>query len=200
VAEVRSVRGNHDDYLSLRRASFALTRRPIAPSFGPGWRLLQVEGVMRVLVVVSAALATLGLAAFGIFAAQKAAESGGSILAVQSAPTPPAPGVSAMSSQVAQAPVATIAAPAPLAAPAPAIAPPPAVPTAPAARVAQNTPGAAMAGATETGSGASGAIPPCDKPGGMGLERVVEIDTTAVPPSAWSISSNTISCASTKSC
>jgi peptidoglycan/xylan/chitin deacetylase (PgdA/CDA1 family) len=38
-----------------------------------------------------------------------------------------------------------------------------------------------MASAPETGSGASGAIQPCDKPGGMGLSRVVEIDTTGGP-------------------
>ena len=38
-----------------------------------------------------------------------------------------------------------------------------------------------MANANETGSGAAGAIPPCDKAGGMGLERVVEIDTTGGP-------------------
>jgi peptidoglycan/xylan/chitin deacetylase (PgdA/CDA1 family) len=38
-----------------------------------------------------------------------------------------------------------------------------------------------MANAAETGSGAPGAIPACDKPGGMGLERVVEIDTAGGP-------------------
>jgi peptidoglycan/xylan/chitin deacetylase (PgdA/CDA1 family) len=127
---------------------------------------------MRVLVVVSAALATLGLAAFGIFAAQKATEPGGSILAVLNSPATPAPAASAASGQVTQAPagapVATIGTPAPLA-----------VPATP-AKVAQNTPGSSTASATEGGSGA-GAIPPCDKPGGMGLERVVEIDTTGGP-------------------
>ncbi len=128
---------------------------------------------MRVLVVVTAALATLGLAAFGIFAAQKAAEPGGTILAVQkSAPAAPAPTVPGSFSQVAQAPIATPDAPD--------AAPPPAVPAA-SARVAQNTPGGATASATETGSGTPGAIPPCDKPGGMGLERVVEIDTAGGP-------------------
>jgi peptidoglycan/xylan/chitin deacetylase (PgdA/CDA1 family) len=125
---------------------------------------------MRVLVVVSAALATLGLAAFGIFAAQKATEPGGTILAAQSTSPAPAPAAPALSSQVSQAPVA--GAQAPIAAPAPAIAP---------ARVAQNAPGGAMANATETGSGPASAIPACDKPGGMGLERVVEIDTTGGP-------------------
>jgi peptidoglycan/xylan/chitin deacetylase (PgdA/CDA1 family) len=137
---------------------------------------------MRVLVVVSAAVATLGLAAFGIFAAQKAAEPGGSILAVQRTPGAPTPTASAISSQVAQSPVAAPATP--IAAPAPAslpgMAPPPAVPAAP-TRVAQNSPGAATASATETGSGAPGAIPQCDKPGGMGLARVVEIDTSGGP-------------------
>jgi peptidoglycan/xylan/chitin deacetylase (PgdA/CDA1 family) len=139
---------------------------------------------MRVLVVVSAALATLGLAAFGIFAAQKAAEPGGTILAVQSAPAAPAPAGSAHSSQVAQtlvgAPEAPTGTTVPLA-PTPAMAPPPPALPAAATRVAQNAPDAAMARATETGAGAAGAIPPCDKPGGMGLERVVEIDATGGP-------------------
>jgi peptidoglycan/xylan/chitin deacetylase (PgdA/CDA1 family) len=127
---------------------------------------------MRVLVVVSAALATLGLAAFGIFAAQKATETDGTILAVQSAPAAPASAAPVSSGQVAHAPVATLDAPAASA--------PPAVPAAP-TRVAQNAPNGATAGATQAGSSAAGAIPAGDKPGGMGLERVVEIDTTGGP-------------------
>jgi len=136
---------------------------------------------MRVLVVVSAAVATLGLAAFGIFAAQKAAEPGGTILAVLSSPSAPAPAASAIPNQVAQSPAPTVpeAAIAPPAS-VPAVAPPPAVPAVP-TRVAQNSPSAAMASAPETGSGAPGSIQPCDKPGGMGLSRIVEIDTTGGP-------------------
>jgi peptidoglycan/xylan/chitin deacetylase (PgdA/CDA1 family) len=141
---------------------------------------------MRVLVVVTAALATLGLAAFGIFAAQK--EPGSAILAVQrviSTTAAPAPAASepAVTSRVAQAPaaapVATIAssAQAPVLAPAPA----PAQPTrvAQSAPPDQNTPSAAMASAGQTG--ASTSLPTCDKPGALGIERVVEIDTTGGP-------------------
>jgi peptidoglycan/xylan/chitin deacetylase (PgdA/CDA1 family) len=136
---------------------------------------------MRVLVVVTAALATLGLAAFGIFAAQKATEPGGTILAVQSAPavsTPTTPRV-APSNPVAEAPIATPAAPIAT----PSSMPTPAAPAAPSApnRLAQNTPDTAMASPNQTGSGTTSPLPACDKPGGMGLERVVEIDTTGGP-------------------
>ena len=37
------------------------------------------------------------------------------------------------------------------------------------------------------------AIPPCDKPDGLGLSRIVQIDTTGGPNSAPSISKGTIS-------
>jgi peptidoglycan/xylan/chitin deacetylase (PgdA/CDA1 family) len=141
---------------------------------------------MRVLVVVTAALATLGLAAFGIFAAQK--EPGSAILAVQrvisttAAPAPPAsePAVTRRVAQApAAAPVATIASPAQ--APVLASAPAPAQPTriAQSAPPDQNTPSAAMASAGQTG--ASTSLPTCDKPGALGIERVVEIDTTGGP-------------------
>jgi peptidoglycan/xylan/chitin deacetylase (PgdA/CDA1 family) len=43
----------------------------------------------------------------------------------------------------------------------------------------QNTPSAAMASAGQTG--ASTSLPTCDKPGALGIERVVEIDTTGGP-------------------
>jgi peptidoglycan/xylan/chitin deacetylase (PgdA/CDA1 family) len=136
---------------------------------------------MRVLVVVSAAVATLGLAAFGIFAAQKAAEPGGTILAVLNAPVGSTPANPVSPSQGAQAQVAAPQAPVVTSTPSPApSAPAPlSVPPAP-ARLAQNAP-PAMASANEAGAGATSAIPPCDKPGGMGLERVVEIDTTGGP-------------------
>jgi peptidoglycan/xylan/chitin deacetylase (PgdA/CDA1 family) len=142
---------------------------------------------MRVLVVVTAALATLGLAAFGIFAAQNAPDAGSAILAVQrvfapsatTASAPPAPEPTAPS-QVAQAPVTTVAAPAAL--PAPASTPTAAQSTrmAQSAPPDQNTPSAAMASAGQSSSNAA-ALPTCDKPGALGIERVVEIDTTAGP-------------------
>jgi peptidoglycan/xylan/chitin deacetylase (PgdA/CDA1 family) len=153
---------------------------------------------MRVLVVVSAALATLGLAAFGIFAAQNAPEAGSTILAVQhvfasstaAAPTAAAP-EPAVTSQIAQpvarvpvaAPAAPVTAPAPLPVLAPSPAPPAAATAAQPTRMAQSAPpdlSAAMAGAGQTGSNAA-VIPTCDKAGALGIERVVEIDTTGGP-------------------
>jgi peptidoglycan/xylan/chitin deacetylase (PgdA/CDA1 family) len=135
---------------------------------------------MRVLVVVTATLATLGLAAFGIFAAQKAAEPGSSILAVQRAPATPAaaapttPGP-VVPIQVAQAPMTTatpIATPMPL----PVLAPPPAPATTAAqpTRLAQSAP-------PDQNAAAPTSIPACDKPNALGLERVVEIDTAGGP-------------------
>jgi peptidoglycan/xylan/chitin deacetylase (PgdA/CDA1 family) len=56
-------------------------------------------------------------------------------------------------------------------------------------RLAQNTatpnppaaPGASLASATQKGSGPGTSLPACDKPGAMGLARVVEIDTAGGP-------------------
>jgi peptidoglycan/xylan/chitin deacetylase (PgdA/CDA1 family) len=149
---------------------------------------------MRVLVVVGATLATLGLAAFGIFAAQNAPEAGSAILAVQhvfatsavTTPTPAAPEAATtgqVSQSVAQAaPVAAPAAPITTQLPAVAPSPPPAPTEAPAPpiRMAQSAPpDAAMASAGLTG--ASTSLPTCDKSGALGVERVVEIDTTGGP-------------------
>jgi peptidoglycan/xylan/chitin deacetylase (PgdA/CDA1 family) len=130
------------------------------------------EGAMRVVLIVFAALMTLGLAAFGVVAAQRAAGPDSLIaLAVRvispgpsnTAAAPAAQPVAAQAArptspvvQVAQTtpPVAQNTTPAPIAAPAPA-----AVPTPPAAK----------------------AIPACDNPDAIGLSRVVEIDTTGGP-------------------
>jgi peptidoglycan/xylan/chitin deacetylase (PgdA/CDA1 family) len=138
---------------------------------------------MRVLFVVTATLATLGLAAFGIFAAQKAAEPGSSILAVQRAPatpaaaTPATPGP-AVPTQVAQAPIASPAAPTATPAPLPVLAPSPT--PAPATTAAQPT-RMAQSAPPDQNAPAPTSIPACDKPGALGLERVVEIDTTGGP-------------------
>ena len=144
---------------------------------------------MRVLVVVTATLATLGLAAFGIFAAQNAPEGNSAILAVQrvfttspaTAPTTPEPVATKQVAQpVPQAPVTTVAAPAATQLPPPS--PAPAATAAPPTRVAQGAPpdqSAAAASAEQAGSPTS--IPACDKPGALGIERVVEIDTTSGP-------------------
>jgi peptidoglycan/xylan/chitin deacetylase (PgdA/CDA1 family) len=144
-----------------------------------------VEDAMRVVVIVFAALMTLGLAAFGVVAAQRAAGPDSLIaLAVHvispgptNNPAPasqpvaaPAPRPTTPVVQVAQgAPEPTPASPAriaqnataapmqaPAAAAAPAAAP---VPTPPAAK----------------------AIPACNNPDAIGLSRVVEIDTTGGP-------------------
>jgi peptidoglycan/xylan/chitin deacetylase (PgdA/CDA1 family) len=150
---------------------------------------------MRFVIIVIAALMSLGLAAFGVVSAQRASApataTGDAVapntrLASLTQKTPILP-VRAPVSQIAQASgsetpgLATPSAPmAPMRmaqttptqngpAPAAAAASPPA-PNAPAA----NKP-AMAAGPPPTN------IPACDKPGGMGLSRVVEIDTTGGP-------------------
>jgi peptidoglycan/xylan/chitin deacetylase (PgdA/CDA1 family) len=148
------------------------------------------EDAMRLFVIVVAGLLSLGLAAFGVVSAQKAAAP------VASAPSkvrvaslaehlPPLP-VRAPVTQIAQAktaeaaaaaviPPATAAQPA-AAAPAQALQPAPAVAAAP-------KPNTNMAAATPTAGTQppTNGIPACDKPGGMGLARIVEIDTTGGP-------------------
>lgn len=119
---------------------------------------------MRVIIIVIGALMTLGLAAFGIVAAQKVSNSGSALsLFVNSSPAP-----GAKSSKLAE----TTAAPS-------------------GARLAQNavTQKASVVAANmsapsdagKSGAAATTAIPACDKPGGMGLSRIVEIDTTGGP-------------------
>ena len=82
------------------------------------------------------------------------------------------------------------------------VSPPPA-PAAP-QRFAQNTAGRPLEAATATDAAAVPApttnIGACDKPDGMGLSRVVEIDTTGGPGFGFEHSSHTTSCAPTKSC
>ncbi len=126
---------------------------------------------MRFFVIVVGALLSLGLAAFGFVSAQKGA-----------APKPAA----AVAARVASNTSAV---------PPPATAEPTAQAQAPAAatRVAQNTPAANAPAAAANGAAGAGAaapngaaaatsnLPACDKPGGMGLARVVEIDTTGGP-------------------
>jgi peptidoglycan/xylan/chitin deacetylase (PgdA/CDA1 family) len=141
---------------------------------------------VRVLVVVIAALATLGLAAFGVVAAQRVVESSN-----------PAPVALSASSVPTRAPVTNqqVAQTSAVAPSPPAMTTPSTTTPAPAAppHLAQNAtgqsapaaaaPGAAVASAAQTGSAAPPAngIPACDKPGGMGLSRVVQIDTTGGP-------------------
>ena len=134
------------------------------------------------LVIVVAALATLGLAAFGVVAAQRAVQPGSAILAVH--PAKPATAVPApvVSEKVAvPAPAAQAAVPAPAPAAAPITAEPLRVAQNPPAPNAPAAPGAALASATQSGAGPANGLPACDKPEAMGLARVVEIDTAGGP-------------------
>jgi peptidoglycan/xylan/chitin deacetylase (PgdA/CDA1 family) len=138
------------------------------------------EGAMRVVVIVFAALTTLGLAAFGVVAAQRAAgpdslialavhvispgQSNNAVPASQpvaaQAARPTTPVVSVVQTTSASEPNA---------------------PT----RVAQNATSAATsvpaAPAPAPTPAAAKAIPACDNPNAIGLSRVVEIDTTGGP-------------------
>ena len=136
---------------------------------------------MRVVVIVFAALLTLGLAAFGVVAAQRAnAPAAATTMAAQVAPpaqsTRPTP-VRAPVADLAQNQSAEVAKPT-VATDAPAVAP---------IVLAQNTPAPAPAPAAAAAPQSAAApapaksAPACDKPDGMGLARTVEIDTTGGP-------------------
>jgi peptidoglycan/xylan/chitin deacetylase (PgdA/CDA1 family) len=147
------------------------------------------EVAMRVVGVVIAALMTLGLAAFGVVAAQKAAGPS-SLIALaahvispsQSAgtATPAAPAGQVARVQVVHAPVAqpvvqvaqTTTASQADAAVSPTV-------------LAQNATGASAPAAQTGGANppppASKGIPGCNNPDALGLSRVVEIDTTGGP-------------------
>jgi peptidoglycan/xylan/chitin deacetylase (PgdA/CDA1 family) len=154
---------------------------------------------MRVVVVVFAALATLGLAAIGVVAAQRAnAPAGPSVLVSQIAPSAPAARQQPVTpvNQIAQAPVQVAQAQVPAqtpGAPAPQSSGPmtpdrfmqtggsvPASPAMSPATAPAMAPMAPAATATPVPTPAT-AIAPCDKPDGMGLSRIVEIDTTGGP-------------------
>jgi len=139
---------------------------------------------MRVVVIVFAGLMTLGLAAFGVVAAQRAAGPESLIALAAHAISPAQSNTAAPAGQpvAAQAarpttPVAQVAqtpSPVQLNAPAPTAlaqntAAAPAAPVAPAASAPVPTPAAAKA------------IPACDNPDAIGLSRVVVIDTTGGP-------------------
>ena len=127
---------------------------------------------MRFVITIVAVLMILGLAAFGVVSAQKMsaapsqATASDSPVASVSQPVNPV-------SQVAQTSGKTVAA-----ASAPVAAAPIRV-----AQATQTTPAGApnAASAQAKPAPAAPAIPACDKPGGMGLARIVEIDTTGGP-------------------
>ena len=141
---------------------------------------------MRFVISIVAALMILGLAAFGVVSAQKmssapsqaTASDSAAASASQAAPTAARRHPVNPVSQVAQsgaeaAPSASTPAASAPAAPAPApmrLAEATTTPAAPSAATAQPKPAPLAT-----------AIPACDKPGGMGLTRIVEIDTTGGP-------------------
>ena len=141
---------------------------------------------MRFVISIVAALMILGLAAFGVVSAQKMSTAPSQATASDSAAAPapqaaPAaarhhPAVNPVS-QVAQTSVETAPAASTPAASAPAAPAPMRV-----AQATQTTPAApSAASAPPKPAPSATAIPACDKPGGMGLTRIVEIDTTGGP-------------------
>jgi peptidoglycan/xylan/chitin deacetylase (PgdA/CDA1 family) len=135
---------------------------------------------VRFAISIVAALMILGLAALGIVSAQKMSASPSQTTAADSAAaaTPQAAAAPAWRHSV--NPVSQIAQTAGNPAPAPAAAPNPAT-----ARLAQatnpSTPDAPAASKLPKPAPTATSIPPCDKPSGMGLARIVEIDTTGGP-------------------
>ena len=141
---------------------------------------------MRSALITVGALVVIGLAAFGVVSAQKApppsAEAAKPVVAANPIRRPATPVQDIAQAQAAELPQAA-------AVPAASPVPPPAAPvrvaqdtTAPAPQT-QNAPAAKPATASSNTAAAapSNGIPPCDKPGGMGLSRIVAIDTTGGP-------------------
>jgi peptidoglycan/xylan/chitin deacetylase (PgdA/CDA1 family) len=138
------------------------------------------EGAMRVVVIVFAALMTLGLAAFGVVAAQRAAGPDSLIALAVHVIAPAQSNNAAPPSQPVAAPAARPSSPVVQ------IAQPPSgsEANAPApARLAQNTTATATSAAPAPvpTPPAAKAIPACNNPDAIGLSRVVEIDTTGGP-------------------
>ena len=154
--------------------------------------------LMRSVISIVAALMILGLAAFGVVSAQKMSTAPSQATAASDSTAAPAPQAAAAAarrhpvnpvSQVAQSGAeAAPAASAPAASSPAASAPAASAPAAPApapmrvAQATQATPAApSVAAAQAKPTPAAPAIPACDKPDGMGLTRIVEIDTTGGP-------------------
>ena len=152
---------------------------------------------MGFVISIVAALMILGPAAFGIVSAQKMSASRPQATASDLPTTPATHSASTATRRHPINPVSQIAQPAGEPALAPAAAPieiaqatpatAPAAPNVAPTRVAQATTPAAPSGAAPNAAAhqkpapAASSIPPCDKPGGMGLARIVEIDTTGGP-------------------
>ena len=143
---------------------------------------------MRFVISIVAALMIVGLAAFGVVSAQKMSTAPSQTTASDSSATlasQPAPAAArrhpvnpvSQVAQVAQSGAETAPAASAPAAPAPMRLAQAAQTTTPAAPNAT----APSAIAQAKPAPAAPAIPACDKPGGMGLARIVEIDTTGGP-------------------
>jgi peptidoglycan/xylan/chitin deacetylase (PgdA/CDA1 family) len=138
---------------------------------------------MRVVVAVIAALVTLGLAAFGVVAAQKAAGPS-SIIALAARVI--SPGQNPVATPPASQPAQAVQ-PRPVQSPVTQVAQAntgasPSVLAAAPTTAAQNAPGAPAAATPSAPSApAAKSVPACDNPNALGLSRVVEIDTTGGP-------------------
>ena len=134
---------------------------------------------MRFAISIIAALMILGLAAFGVVSTQKMSASPSQTAAVSAAAAAPQ-AAAAPARRHPVNPVSQIAQPTGEPASAPA-----AAPNSAPVRLAQSTnpstPAAPGASAQPKPAPTAISIPPCDKPGGMGLARIVEIDTTGGP-------------------
>src|ERR1700722_15718832 len=127
---------------------------------------------MRFVITIVAVLMILGLAAFGVVSAQKMSAAPSQATASDSSVASVSQPVNPVS-QVAQTSGKTVAAAsAPVAAALIRV-----------AQATQTTPAGApnAASAQAKPAPAAPAIPACDKPGGMGLARIIEIDTTGGP-------------------
>jgi peptidoglycan/xylan/chitin deacetylase (PgdA/CDA1 family) len=153
--------------------------------------------MVRFVISIVAALMILGLAAFGVVSAQKkmspapsqatAASDSTAASAPQAAPAAarrhPVNPVSQIAQTVGEPTLAPAVAPIRMAEAPQATAAPNAVPM----RMAQATTPAAPSGSAPNAAAqpkpapTASSISPCDKPGGMGLARIVEIDTTGGP-------------------
>jgi peptidoglycan/xylan/chitin deacetylase (PgdA/CDA1 family) len=136
---------------------------------------------MRSAVITVGALAVLGLAAFGVVSAQKAPAPSAEVAKPAPVAAIPVRAPSTPIQEIAQAHAAEL--PAASAYPSGSQAASTRVAqdtTAPAAQT-QNAPAVKPAAAGSTAAAPTTTIAPCDKPGGLGLSRIVEIDTTGGP-------------------
>ncbi len=135
---------------------------------------------MRFVISIVAALVILGLAAFGVVSAQKM--SAGTTKVAAASDSAPAPAPQAAPVTARRHPVNPVSEVAQTATDSAPIATQEPIRLAQATQAPAAAPSAAAPSATPQPKPSSAtAIPPCDKPGGMGLARIVEIDTTGGP-------------------